>query len=146
MSNPIILLLVNIRSVQLRRNLIPMNKDPRFRLEKPVDIFQTPICGLWVEEKGNRNKTRANHRPNNPESPSQVRNPTRCDLRDHIIHNPIRGHSQGRSFRSHLKGVDLSRVQPRNAEDAHSEGGKEYEEEGNGDCAIVVGASWVFHG
>jgi hypothetical protein len=54
-----ILISINLRSGQLRRQLVPANNDWRVSLEEAIDIFQRAIGGLWVEEIGDRDEREA---------------------------------------------------------------------------------------
>lgn len=64
----------------------------------------------------------------------------------YIIHNPIGSHGKRSSLCAHLKRVDLSGVEPRDAKDSHTEGGKECEEKGHGNCSILERVSGVSFG
>jgi hypothetical protein len=54
-----ILVSINLRSGQLRRQLIPANNDWRVSLEEAINIFQRAIGSFWVEEIGDRDKSEA---------------------------------------------------------------------------------------
>lgn len=89
LSHPLncpISLLIDRRSRKLRRNLIPMDKDPRLRLKEPVDILQTPVCCLGIEKVRDRDEREAYHGPDDPEAPFEVRDAGRCNFGDHVVH------------------------------------------------------------
>lgn len=50
--NRLILLHINPRSRQLRRQLIPANHNRRVRLEESIDVFESAVGGFGVEEVG----------------------------------------------------------------------------------------------
>jgi hypothetical protein len=54
-----ILIRINLRSGQLRRQLIPANDDWRVSFEEAIDVFKSTIGCLWVEEVGDRDKSEA---------------------------------------------------------------------------------------
>ena len=55
-----ILVSINLRSGQLRRQLIPANDDWRVGLEEAINVFESPVGGFGVEEVGDRDERKAN--------------------------------------------------------------------------------------
>jgi hypothetical protein len=54
-----ILIGINLRSGQLRRQLVPADDDWRVCLEEAVDVFESSIGSLRVEEVGDGNEGEA---------------------------------------------------------------------------------------
>jgi hypothetical protein len=54
-----ILVSIDLRPCQLSCQLIPANNDGRIRLKEAIDVFESSIGGLGVEEVGNRNEGEA---------------------------------------------------------------------------------------
>lgn len=57
--NRLILLHINLRSRQPRRQLVPANNNRRVRLEEPIDVFERAVGGFGVEEVGYRDEGEA---------------------------------------------------------------------------------------
>ena len=77
-SNFIISLLIYRWSMQLRGDLVVEHKDIRIVVEESIDIFQTPVRGLGIEEVGDRNEAEAYDGPDDPELVAQVGDTKRC--------------------------------------------------------------------
>jgi hypothetical protein len=54
-----ILVSINLRSGQLRRQLISADNNRRVSLEEAIDIFQRAVGSLWIEEIGDRDECEA---------------------------------------------------------------------------------------
>lgn len=50
--NRLVLLHIDLRSRQPRRQVIPANHNRRVRLEEAIDVFERAIRGFGVEEVG----------------------------------------------------------------------------------------------
>lgn len=84
--NRSISLLVNRRSRELCGNLISVNKNPRLRLEEPINILKTPVRSLGIEEICDGDEGEAYHSPDDPEAPFEVRDARGRDFGDHVVH------------------------------------------------------------
>lgn len=83
--NPLILLNINQRSGQLRSKLIPRHNDSRLRLKEPINIFESPVGCLGVEEVCDRDEGEADDCPYNPEFVAEVFDAGQGSLDNRIV-------------------------------------------------------------
>lgn len=66
-SDLVVRLGVDLRALELSRNLVPVHKDAAVVGEEAVDVFEGAVRGLGVEEVGSRDEGGADDGPDNPE-------------------------------------------------------------------------------
>lgn len=93
-----------------RLTLIPSNNNTRLRLKEPINILQSPVRRLRIEQVGNRDETEADTSPDDPEFPTKIRDSGRRHLNDHVVHYPVCGHCERGALCTHLEGVNFGGI------------------------------------
>jgi hypothetical protein len=77
------------RTVELHCQLVAMDEYPGLCLEEPVNVFQSTICCLWVEEVGDGDEREADDCPDDPELVAKTFDAGKRGLHDCIIADPV---------------------------------------------------------
>lgn len=127
--------LPHLRPLELRSDLVLEHEDVPVLFEVPIDILERAVRRLGIEQVGRGDETGTDDGPDDPEAVAEVRDSRRCNLGDHVVHDPVGGHGEGGPLGPKADVVDLGRIEPGHSQDAHTETRKKEEKPGRRDGA-----------
>lgn len=74
--------------MQLNGQLVPVHEDAGLCLEESINVFESPISSLRIEEVCDRNERETDDSPDNPELVAEVLNARQCGLYDSVVTDP----------------------------------------------------------